>query len=269
VNKIERLYRQNDEFTSKIQRIRKVKMSLQTEDLGKITEKAVCILLNTTFNGKYIYTEEAAQIIADRIGRDPFICDRYNGCIHSGAKDPITGAMNPAHDFIDISNPNKQLSVKSIKTGGWKISPAKIGQPSTKKFQEAFQDIGLVIAEDIDKHIQIKQFIQQNLELMLAKYFENTFHCPILFYHQKKNICMHIERKIDKPILWSTYNFTFSHIKRGKEWNESTTVYINNGTVTKALGEFQIHNHRDCIKFRFDLQNILNVFEESFIVTRI
>jgi len=233
--------------------------------LGKITEYAICILLNTPFEGKYKYEVGPAEVVAKRMGKNgSFVRDHYGGCVHSGAKDPITGEKNPAHDFINKTDTNKQLSVKSIKTGAWKISPAKIGQPSSKKFQQAFS----LLCDDPDKtktNTQIKEFIEKNTGRLVEKYFEHTFHCPMLFYHQKKDICMHISVKPVAPIHWENLNYTFSHIQKKKEWNESTTLsVIQNGKVSKALGEFQVHNHRDCIKFRFDLQTLLDMFPDSF-----
>jgi hypothetical protein len=40
-------------------------------------------------------------------------------------------------------------------------------------------------------------------------------------------------------------------------WVESSTlkVLINNKYL--SIGEFQIHNNRDCIKFRFNMNNLL------------
>ena len=117
-----------------------------------------------------------------------------------------------------------------------------------------------------DKNTTIKQFILQNPATLMQKYFEHTFHIPMLFYHQKKDICMHIVLKDDIQIPWTTFEYVFSHIQKNKPWNESTTVFIRkkDALLSKALGEFQVHNHRDCIKFRFDLQTVLNEFPEYF-----
>jgi hypothetical protein len=39
------------------------------------------------------------------------------------------------------------------------------------------------------------------------------------------------------------------------EWKESTTLKIGN----KSIGEFQIHNNRDCIKFRFNIETLISL----------
>jgi len=66
-------------------------------------------------------------------------------------------------------------------------------------------------------------------------------------------------------IDWSNHIVQFIHILKGKSWNESTTIKINN----KTIGEFQIHNHRDCIKFRWAFENLLDIFKDHFDIVRI
>ena len=82
---------------------------------------------------------------------------------------------------------------------------------------------------------------------------------------------MHLVLKRDVQIPWTSFEYVFSHIQKNKLWNESTTIFIRkrDGPLSKALGEFQVHNHRDCIKFRFDLQTVLNEFPEYFDILHI
>jgi hypothetical protein len=119
-----------------ILKLSKKLQKLQTEDLGKITEYAMCILLDTPFEGKYKYSVESAEIIAERFRKTEFLQKQYGGCVHSGAKDPITGEINPPHDFINKNNTNK-LSVKSIKTGAWKILQKSVS-PVQRNFKRPF-----------------------------------------------------------------------------------------------------------------------------------
>jgi hypothetical protein len=44
----------------------------------------------------------------------------------------------------------------------------------------------------------------------------------------------------------------FSFTKNVRTWNESNTVKYNGVTI----GEFQVHNHRDNFKFRFNMNGI-------------
>jgi hypothetical protein len=93
---------------------------------------------------------------------------------------------------------------------------------------------------------------------MLPKYLESTFHCPVLFYCEAKNLCQMITMT-QKPD-WHAAPLTFS--RQGEAWNESSTLKIGK----KTIGEFQIHNHRNCIKFRWDLNGLLQTFPTSFTV---
>ena len=66
--------------------------------------------------------------------------------------------------------------------------------------------------------------------------------------------------KLKDSINWTNYNISFSHIIKNKKWNESSCSVINGITI----GEFQIHNHRDCIKFRWSFEKLLNLFNDNF-----
>lgn len=43
-----------------------------------------------------------------------------------------------------------------------------------------------------------------------------------------------------------------------EQWNESNTVKYDGLTI----GEFQVHNHRSCFKFRFQMANLLMLLEK-------
>ena len=62
-----------------------------------------------------------------------------------------------------------------------------------------------------------------------------------------------VKQKIDSD------NFIFT--KNLDTWNESATMKVEYKIEDKktilSLGEYQIHNNRNCIKFRFDLKNLL------------
>ena len=60
-----------------------------------------------------------------------------------------------------------------------------------------------------------------------------------------------------------------SHIKKNKPWNESSCICIEKNGKFITLGEFQVHNHRDCIKFRWCFKVLLTEFAEYFNITAI
>ena len=71
-------------------------------------------------------------------------------------------------------------------------------------------------------------------------------------YRDCVNACTHLRKidVIDKFPFKNDKLFTFT--KDLKNWNESTTIKYNN----ISIGEFQIHNNRNNIKFRYILENL-------------
>lgn len=223
------------------------KTKLQTEDLGKIFEMAICLLYDTPFDGKYKYSVEVAYKLRSRI--EPLLVAFPHKLKH-------TAKNGNQYDFCGADNDDIKLSAKTTKKDG-KVCPQVIGQPSKKKFCQFFNiDMSLDL-------VQIKTHIESNVQEMLHIYFDLTFDCPIVYYNEKKNILQLV--KLKDIIDWNKYVIEFSHKKKNKEWGESSTISINNVTI----GEFQVHNHRDCIKFRWAFENLLRTFADSFDVTNL
>lgn len=216
--------------------------TLQTEDLGKIFEMAICLLYKIPFNGKYKYSMEEAQLLCSRINS---LLEVFPHQIKHTAKN------GNQYDFCGIEDESIKLSAKTTKNNE-KVCPQVIGQPSKKKICEFFN---IDVSMDLE---EIKLHIEANVRNMLYIYFDLTFDCPIIYYNKMKNKLQLI--KAIKNIEWNVLNVDFSHLKKQKQWVESSTISINSVTI----GEFQIHNHRDCIKFRWAFENLLRVFAESF-----
>ena len=219
-----------------------LKPKVLTEDLGKIFEKGVCLLYGIEYDGKYKYSVEEAQKITTRIIKLKNVFP--HNLIHSAKN-------GSQYDFTGADDEAIRLSAKTTKKDG-KVCPQVIGQPSKKKFCDFF---GLEQALTLE---QIKQHIQDNLSQMLVIYFKTTFDCPIVYYNKKKDLLLFIKTLTE--IDWTQYVIEFSHIKKNKVWGESSTISINNITI----GEFQVHNHRDCIKFRWAFENLIEMFKTHF-----
>jgi hypothetical protein len=155
------------------------------------------------------------------------------------------------YDFVSVDDDKIKLSAKTTKKDA-KVCPQVIGQPSKKKFCEFF---GIDLHYNLE---QIKNYIELNVKSLLEIYALNTFDCPIVYYNKHKNMILFV--KLKESINWTNYNISFSHIIKNKKWNESSCIIINGITI----GEFQIHNHRDCIKFRWSFEKLLNLFNDNF-----
>lgn len=215
-----------------------------TEDFGKIFEKAICILYETQYDGKFKYSENEAHSMQERIRKIKSMFP-YN-IVH-------TAKGGSKYDFTSQEVRLSAKTSKNSKTG--KVCPQVIGQPSKKKFCEYFN------LEHSITHNEIKYYIQQDIHSILEIYCKNTFDCPIIYFNKKTDNLLVVEPIVD--INWSEYNIVFSHIKKNKEWRESSTISINNTTI----GEFQIHNNRDCIKFRWCFEPFLATFGKAFLVS--
>lgn len=220
---------------------------LLTEDLGKITEYAICLIYNTQFNGPFKYSVEKASDLSERLSAlKTILPGKY---IHTGNKDNL-------NDFQNEENPIEHLSVKSCKSG-YKICPQLIGQ--TSRFAEHFEMPLSSTKEDI------QNYIISNITHVMNRYTETTFHCPVLFYNEKKDEALLIRKINDLDWAEFTQKLSFTHIEKQKDWDESTTLKYEG----KTIGEFQLHNHRNCTKFRFDIKNLLASFQSHFEVTNI
>jgi hypothetical protein len=58
--------------------------------------------------------------------------------------------------------------------------------------------------------------------------------------------------------------------KNNYEWKESSSLYLmKNNKKIDTIGEFQIQNHRDSIKFRWCFEKILKIFSEYFEIIKL
>jgi hypothetical protein len=223
------------------------KKKVLTEDLGKIFEMAICLLYEIEYDGKYKYSLEEANYIKDKLYKlkNIFPC-KLKHIAKNGNK----------YDFMSINENNVYLSAKTTKKNT-KVCPQVIGQPSKKRFCDFF---GIDVLYNLD---QIKDYIKTNIKTLLEIYTLHTFDCPILYYNKNKNMILFVKMK--EYINWKNYNILFSHIVKNKKWNESSCIIINKMTI----GEFQIHNHRDCIKFRWSFEKLLDLFKDNFDITNL
>lgn len=225
-----------------IWKVDKKQPKIITEDLGKIFEKAICNLYDIEYEDKYKYSLEEAENIKQKLFKlKKVFPHKIKHVAKNGNK----------YDFVSIENGKITLSAKSSKKDG-KVCPQVIGQPSKKKFCQFFN-----IENNVDDDI-IKKYIEINVNSMLYQYINNTFDSPIVYYNKHKDLLLFVILK--QKINWNERHISFSHIIKCKKWNESTNIIIDNTVV----GEFQVHNHRDCIKFRWNFEKMLNLFKDNF-----
>ena len=252
----------------------KSKPKYKTEDFGKKFEMALCLLYDINYDGKYKYDLNEANLLKNRIIKLKDIIPYKLKHIASGGSPHdfkiLNNDLSNNEDSLNNTNcetncyticNNNYLSAKTCKKGkntlkngkNGKVCPQIIGQPSKKKFCEYFNKY---LNIDVNYNTEeIKNFIIVNIDTLLYHYTIKTFISPIIYYNETRDILYYI--KLNEKIIWNKDDIKFT---RNKNWNESSSIKINNITI----GEFQIHNNRDNIKFRWNFENLLKIHKDYF-----
>lgn len=165
----------------------------------------------------------------------------------------FSGEAGGLHDFI-LTN-NKTLSVKSNIGKLGKVCPQKIGQMTSKRFYELYLEKDELPNYE-ERKLAFKEYVFNNIEKLLKDYYNQLFSSDFIFYISELNnikpsfFLLSKEREIE-------FNKDFISFKKDiEEWKSSNQV-IYKGSI---LGEFQLHNNRDCFKFRFFMPTLLSLF---------
>ena len=220
-----------------------------TEQLGILVEKTMCDIAGVQFNTKRKYDrlpEDVSDDISDTIGP-----------VLKRMKLQHIGNLNTECDFLDTSN-NSKLSIKTIMSGN-KICPQNIGQCSLVSLSKK-------LSLEWSTRDVFKRYFLENKNQMLQNYLENCFCCDTTIIYKFDKGCVYvIHRKGGERIMFSD-ELSFATSKDLETWNESNTIRLNKlDDKPKSLGEIQIHNNRDCIKFRFNIDVLLSMIDKGYI----
>lgn len=173
----------------------------------------------------------------------------------------IAEDQNPIDFLLDGS---ETLSLKSNMRDLGKVAPQNIGQPTSSTFWGKLPQLvppGISINTlSYSQSAQVfkKVALTKTVEL-LEEYWNNLFDCDYLIYVydvlDKHNNLSHMPKvklfkKSESP-HWEQSQIEFTRTL--SNWNESCTVKYG----ANSIGEFQIHNNRNCFKFRFNLNGLI------------
>jgi hypothetical protein len=157
----------------------------------------------------------------------------------------------------------RTLQVKTNYNNSDKVCPPKLGQCTKRTF---LNNIGKKINKDIklEDNNEIKKFIIENNKEILKLYIEAYYTSDVMLYIKKpKNnkyfITLYDKINFDSSAL-KDCEITFT--KNLETWNESNTMKIKYMDINYSVGEYQIHSHRDGVKFRFNRKNFHNLMEK-------
>ena len=156
------------------------------------------------------------------------------------------------------------MSVKSTMRGIGKISPQNIGQPTSTTFWSKLPHLvpsGIKINQlsYAESSKLFKEVAQNQIVPLLEEYWRNIFDCDYMLYvHDVLNEDDSLSTKTKVEIFnksetpnWVQSKITFT--KSVPDWNESCTVKY----ATYSIGEFRVHQNRNCFKFRFNVDGLI------------
>lgn len=165
------------------------------------------------------------------------------------------GSSKCPYDFI--LEGGKTLSLKT--NYGKMVCPPEVGQPGAETCLMYFKDYldGNQVTEDSFKRM-VFNHIADIIPIYVSHLFDSDYLLRIKESDSKRKAYSFTitEKAKGSTFEWNPELFSFT---KGtiEEWNESNTVRYNGTT----LGEFQVHKHRNCYKFRFNFDNLLSILK--------
>ena len=226
-----------------------------TETLGMTAEKTICDMFNLKYPPHF----------EDRVSRDlqkkltPIINSAFNSLPkairHTGSEQGERGGQSKcSYDFV--LDGNLTLSLKT--NTGKMVCPPEVGQPGALTCGRYFGH--LINGQEINPII-FKQMVFNCVDKMLPIYIEHLTDSDYLLWIFKKQDAYDFRivlKNTGRNFVWEKSKLTFTKNSLD-EWNESNTLKYDN----ISIGEFQIHRSRNSYKFRFNLENLLNVLEKN------
>ncbi len=234
----------------------------KTEIIGISAEVAIADVYELPLNPNYRQRANE-QIVAVTRRLVPAIFEE------EGIPDPIAHIAEGQNPIDFLLEGGTSLSVKTNQRKLGKSAPQNIGQPTASTFWTYFADMadGPVPDDYRGRSDMFKRVTIDRIDEIMVRYWENLFDCDFLlqfFDYLDKDGNVNpgpdyiVFRKADSP-RWRKQLFSFT--QSTGSWNESNTVKY----ADRSIGEFQVHNNRDCFKFRFNMSGIADLVSEGLI----
>ena len=175
---------------------------------------------------------------------------------HTGSESGERGEQSKcSYDFI--LEGGKTLSLKTNK--GKMVCPPEVGQPGSETCLFYFRNYFPSGMSEVTNE-EFKNMVYNHIADIMPIYVEHLFDSNWLLwiYREKTGYKFKTISQFDtRNFKWEKDKFSFTKPEIG-QWNESNTVKYDGLTI----GEFQVHNHRSCFKFRFQMANLLMLLEK-------
>lgn len=249
-------------------------MAINNESIGISAEVAIAKSFDLEINPNYVARSE--KEIVDLLLENDNIQTIFTKEKIPTPKRHIAENQNPV-DFELYGN--KTLSVKTNQNDIGRAAPQNIGQPTQITYFRYIQNNNIIPGFDINdalKNAELEDTYEnrgkifkclsiQYIDVLINMYWKNMFDCDylILFYnlenHANPLSNYRIFGKKGALPVWDKNKFSFTQTK--DSWNESNTLKYCN----ISIGNFQVHQNRDCFKFRFDMKGIMKLINDKLI----
>jgi adenine-specific DNA-methyltransferase len=221
-----------------------------SEEVGITTEKIICNVLGIKCcTNRQIEIDESNYI---DLQRD--ISESIGDALRQVGTWKHVGGDNKECDYY-LEN-GKTVSIKTNSQGD-KVCPQNIGQPSLATFNKYFKC-------ELKSTDEFKTYFLRNTFDLLKDYLNNVFVCDETFcFRYMDGMIYRIKREVNMELNLQDWKITTTRTK--ETWNESNTVKISKEDESISLAEIQVHNNRNCIKFRFHLNAILRLVNNRII----
>ncbi|MDO4988615.1 MAG: hypothetical protein Q4E17_06315 [Synergistes sp.] len=172
---------------------------------------------------------------------------------------------------------DKTLSVKTNQNSIGRAAPQYVGQPTQKTYFEYLEKNNIIPGFNIVSELQkdnladtyetrgriFKRLSVTHIDKLIEMYWKNMFDCDylILLYNLENGSDpmqnYKVFGKMGRCPLCDKDKFSFTQTL--ETWNESNTLKYNR----VPIGNFQVHAHRDCFKFRFDIKGIMKLISSN------
>jgi hypothetical protein len=219
------------------------------EDVGVWTEKIICDILKIPFNSKREYLTDKNY---------PFKLKRdINSLVEFITPLNISEHVGNKNYYYDFKTTNGNTVSLKTNINGSKICPQNIGQVSLQKFNEQTK-------YNLKSTTDYKALVLNDTAKIVDLYLSNLFCCNhLLSFKFDKGELFHFQKLNEKIILDESCIFKAS--KELSTWNNSLTLSIIIQGIYKPLCEFQVHNSRNCIQCRFNLDTIVLLVNNGMI----
>lgn len=228
-----------------------------TETLGITAEAAICDYFGITKPDSF---SSRASIQIER-KLMPVVKDAFSiippAVRHTGSTSGARGKKSKCPYDFELEG-GLHLSVKTNK--GKMVCPPDVGQPGVDTCLLYFKDLFPADATTVNND-DFKTMVYDHIELLIPLYVEHLFESEWLFWiYLDGDIYKYraISKERIRKYAWERDRFTFTK-PTVTDWNESNTVKYDG----VSLGEFQVHKHRVCFKFRFNMPSLLSIIYEG------